>query len=188
MAWLAHRMVRLFHQNIVQHYGVGQMVISGFSIPFLITEYVDGPSLAEFLADHGRRRVGLFEALGYFSGIAQALAFAHSRGYAHGDVHRDNVLLAEDRKSPRPRHVAKLNDFFPTSRSHVREGKLADVRETGLLLVEMLTRDDRYRAGAMRTLPPEVRDLIRRCVSARRKRFTDGRQIVRALRELQWIR
>ena len=56
-AWLAHKMIRLSHPNIVQHYGVGQMMISGLSVPFLITEHVDGPSLAEYLKEHGRRRI-----------------------------------------------------------------------------------------------------------------------------------
>lgn len=187
MAWLAHRMVRLSHPFIVQHFGVGQMMLSGLSLPFLITEYVEGPSLEEFLAARGRKRTGLFEALTYFADIAQAIAFAHSRGYAHGDVHRDNVLLAVDHKIKDRRYVAKLNDFFPTPRRELRAARRADVRETGLLLYEMLTRRKRYEVAALGSQPPEIQDLIRRCVSSRNRRFTDGRHLVRALKALQWI-
>jgi serine/threonine protein kinase len=187
MAWLAHKMVRLSHPFIVQHFGVGQMMISGFSLPFLITEYVEGPSLAEFLADHGRQRVGLFEALRYFADIAQAIGFAHSRGYAHGDVHRDNVLLATGKLAKTRRYVAKLNDFFPTSRRELRSARRADVRETGLLLYEMLTRRHKFQVAALGSQPSEICDLIRRCVSSRTRRFTDGRQLVQALKALQWV-
>jgi hypothetical protein len=80
-----------------------------------------------------------------------------------------------------------LNDFFPTPRRELRPARRADVRETGLLLYEMLTRRQKFQVSALGSQPPEIRDLIRRCVSSRTRRFTDGRQLVQALKALQWV-
>ena len=187
MAWLAHKMIRLSHPHIVQHFGVGKAVFLRIAVPFMITEFVKGPSLADYHRQQPGRKIGLFEALTYFSDISQALAFAHSRGYAHEDIHDSNVLLAREPGIRRERQVAKLNDFFPTRKGRARLGKLADIRETGLILFHMLTGKPRYRVSAMRGIPPEIQDLIRRCVSSRNSRFTDARQVVQALKSLQWI-
>ena len=59
--------------------------------PYLVTEYVDGPSLAEAVTDAGPFS---FEAVvGLASGLAQALRAIHATGVIHRDLKPSNILI-----------------------------------------------------------------------------------------------
>jgi len=59
--------------------------------PYLVTEYVDGPSLAQAVSDGG---AFAFEAVvGFASGLAQALQSIHAVGVIHRDLKPSNILL-----------------------------------------------------------------------------------------------
>ena len=60
---------------------------------YLVLEYIDGESLAEYLRHHGDAWRKCLEVA---SGIADALAAAHARGVAHRDVKPDNVRFTRD--------------------------------------------------------------------------------------------
>ncbi|MEU7702656.1 serine/threonine-protein kinase, partial [Streptomyces sp. NPDC039028] len=62
--------------------------------PWLATEYVPGPSLAEAVALHGALPEATVRALG--ARLASALADMHGAGLVHRDVKPGNVLLALD--------------------------------------------------------------------------------------------
>ncbi|MFE4616128.1 bifunctional serine/threonine-protein kinase/ABC transporter substrate-binding protein [Streptomyces sp. NPDC056747] len=62
--------------------------------PWLATEYVPGPSLAEAVALHGALPEPTVRALG--ARLADALADMHTAGLVHRDVKPGNVLLALD--------------------------------------------------------------------------------------------
>ncbi|MGW0122904.1 bifunctional serine/threonine-protein kinase/ABC transporter substrate-binding protein [Streptomyces sp. NPDC003327] len=62
--------------------------------PWLATEYVPGPSLAEAVALHGALPEPTVRALG--ARLADALADVHASGLVHRDVKPGNVLLALD--------------------------------------------------------------------------------------------
>ncbi len=79
----------LSHPNVVRVYAVGET--AGLRLPFIVMQYVEGPSLAEWMLHHpraserdGRRIVGE---------VAAGLAAAHARGLLHRDVKPGNVLL-----------------------------------------------------------------------------------------------
>ena len=59
--------------------------------PFLVTEYVDGPSLAEYVDSHGG--LGAEMLYGLATGLAEALAAIHAAGIIHRDLKPSNVLL-----------------------------------------------------------------------------------------------
>ncbi|MBI2766609.1 MAG: serine/threonine protein kinase [Chloroflexi bacterium] len=88
---------RLSHPNIVR------LLDSGMDRgePYLVFEYVDGPSLREALSTGGALPPSEVVRLG--SELAGALAYAHSRGVLHNDIKPENILLARD--------GAKLADF-----------------------------------------------------------------------------
>ncbi|MFF7728182.1 protein kinase [Streptomyces sp. NPDC008001] len=64
------------------------------ALPWLATEYVAGPSLAEAVARTGPLPADAVRALG--AGLAQALADVHAARVLHRDLKPGNVLLAAD--------------------------------------------------------------------------------------------
>ncbi|MFD0414435.1 protein kinase [Streptomyces sp. NPDC127108] len=62
--------------------------------PWLATEYVAGPTLAEAVRRHGPLPAGAVASLG--EGMARALAAVHDAGALHRDLKPANVLLALD--------------------------------------------------------------------------------------------
>jgi formylglycine-generating enzyme required for sulfatase activity len=73
--------------------------LSGIVVaPYLVLEWLDGPSLAADL--DARRKAGnprrsLDEVIALLSPIAEALSLAHDRGIAHRDLKPANVVLAQ---------------------------------------------------------------------------------------------
>ncbi|MEV6633256.1 protein kinase [Actinoplanes sp. NPDC051470] len=60
--------------------------------PYLVVEYVDGPSLADVVADHGRLSGGNLYSVAV--GVATALAAIHGAGVIHRDLKPRNVLFS----------------------------------------------------------------------------------------------
>lgn len=58
---------------------------------YLVMEFIDGPSLKKWIADHGP--VSVPATLRLMRATAQALAHAHSLGIIHRDVKPENILL-----------------------------------------------------------------------------------------------
>jgi serine/threonine protein kinase len=84
----AHIIAGLSHPHIVPVYDVG--TVGNFQ--FLAMEYLPSGELSTLI------KAGLEpdEAVRILEAIAQALHFAHSKGYIHRDVKPDNILFRED--------------------------------------------------------------------------------------------
>ncbi len=64
------------------------------SLPWLVTGFVNGPSLAEAVREHGALPVASVLALA--AALAEGLAAIHAAGVVHRDLKPSNVLLAAD--------------------------------------------------------------------------------------------
>ena len=62
--------------------------------PFMVTEYVPGPSLSEYVARYGPP--GPEMMYGLATGLAEALTAIHAAGVVHRDLKPSNVLLSQD--------------------------------------------------------------------------------------------
>jgi eukaryotic-like serine/threonine-protein kinase len=60
--------------------------------PYLVVEYVDGPSLLEVVEERGPLRAAALHSLA--AGVATALSGIHGAGVVHRDLKPENVLLA----------------------------------------------------------------------------------------------
>lgn len=100
----ARTLASLPHQNIVTVFDVGTQD----GAPFIVMELVDGPTLAQVIADGS---VTSFEQkLRTMAGVCDALEAAHRAGIIHRDIKPSNILMGAD---GRP----KLADFG-IARSH----------------------------------------------------------------------
>jgi serine/threonine protein kinase len=81
--------------------------------PYLVTEFVAGPSLYEHVTQRGPVPRESIEALA--TGIATALTSIHGAGLAHGDLTPRNVLLSESGPKVIDFGVAGLAEQFAPS-------------------------------------------------------------------------
>jgi len=88
---------RLHHPNVVRGLGHGTLTDGR---PYLILEYIEGPSLREVL--HERGALPPDEMLSILEPLCDALNVAHDAGLVHRDVKASNVILARDRGAVRP--------------------------------------------------------------------------------------
>ena len=82
----------LSHPNVARVYAEG--VTGGLRLPYIVMQYVDGPTLAEWIETH--RRASEREARRIIGEVASALAAAHARQLAHRDVKPGNVLVERE--------------------------------------------------------------------------------------------
>ncbi|HXY68743.1 MAG TPA: serine/threonine-protein kinase [Gemmatimonadales bacterium] len=79
----------LSHPNVVRVYAVGET--DGLHLPYIVMQYVEGPSLAQWMQEH--RRSSERDGRRIIGEVAAGLAAAHARGFLHRDVKPANVLL-----------------------------------------------------------------------------------------------
>jgi eukaryotic-like serine/threonine-protein kinase len=88
---------RLDHRHVVRAFDRGTLADGR---PYLVLEYVDGPSLRDVI--HERRSLPPAEMLAILGPLSEALATAHELGLVHRDVKASNVILGHDAHGPRP--------------------------------------------------------------------------------------
>ena len=105
----------LRHPNIVQMFGYDIVDES----PYLVMEYIPGPSLAAYLKSlhDNKQRLPIGMVAQILKSIASALDYAHAKGIVHRDIKPANVLLRSQQglievNKPLPRDVEPvLTDF-----------------------------------------------------------------------------
>jgi tetratricopeptide (TPR) repeat protein len=88
----------------LEHPGITRLIDGGVSasgLPFLATEWVDGPTLNSWC---DQRRLNLAERVELFLEVCTAVHAAHQRLVVHGDIKPSNVLVDRDGR-------VKLCDF-----------------------------------------------------------------------------
>ncbi|MBX7106437.1 MAG: serine/threonine protein kinase, partial [Gemmataceae bacterium] len=166
----AQSLARLHHANIVGVHAVGE---TSAGLPYLVLEYVDGPSLAEHLRKHGP--LAPADAAELIAAVADGLQAAHEAGLIHRDLKPANILLGDPSAESRklwPR-VVDFGLVRGAGATHTASGMLAgtpaymspeqirdpaeidalaDVYSLGATLYECLTGDVPFRGSAAMVL------------------------------------
>ncbi|RMG15218.1 MAG: hypothetical protein D6731_08795, partial [Planctomycetota bacterium] len=96
-------MAQFRHPNVVQIFDAGTTASGRF---YMAMEFVEGPSLAEVLSEHGPLPVPTFAE--YFTQVLLGVREGHRRGIVHRDLKTDNIHVgSDDRGAPQ----IKIMDF-----------------------------------------------------------------------------
>ena len=90
--------------STLQHPGIAGLLDGGETetgMPYLVMEYVDGRSLADWCDEH---RLGIAGRLKLFIGVCEAVAYAHRNLVVHRDLKPSNILVDQEGR-------VKLLDF-----------------------------------------------------------------------------
>lgn len=140
---------KLQHPNIVRLFGSGDAC----GRPFLLLEYLNGPSLFEVLEAMPRRRLHVPDAIRAVMHIGAAVHFLHRRGFLYRDLKPGNILLREGipilvdfdvvrKADPQRRPADRLGTAPYMAPEQIRREPLSsatDVYGLGALLYELLT-------------------------------------------------
>lgn len=99
----SRNVAELRHPAIVPIYEVGQHE----GLPYLVSEFVPGVTLAEWLKTH---RPTSIQAAQLIAQLADALQYAHEHGVVHRDIKPGNILLQSDERG-------RINDERDTATS-----------------------------------------------------------------------
>jgi eukaryotic-like serine/threonine-protein kinase len=107
------------HAGLLSHPGVVQVHDyddgSADGVPYLVMEYVEGPSLAAVLSAEGT--LSPCRVLGLVAQAAEALACAHAAGIVHRDMKPGNVLVDGGQVKITDFGIARAVDAVPMTRT-----------------------------------------------------------------------
>ncbi len=90
----AKKLHKLRHCRIlIQYHAMETMRFRGQEVPFLVSEFVEGEILAEFLKRQPGRRLAPFQALHLLHALCEGIESIHLAGEYHGDLHSGNVIV-----------------------------------------------------------------------------------------------
>ena len=139
----------LRHPNIVRVFDVGE----DSSGPYIVSEYIDGPDLAQLVTTQGAMDLG--KAIQTVGIIGEAMTTAHEAGLFHGSIRGSNVLMG-------PNGAIKVADFSVAGIDPGDEprARRQDVRGLARTLCQLLTGVSRGTIN-VHELPRPIRPVIR---------------------------
>lgn len=162
---------------VIQYHTQDSFRYAGVPISFLVSDYVEGELLTDFLRRQPGERLSPFQGLHLLHALASGIECIHALGEYHGDLHTDNVIVQ--------RHGLgfdlKLLDVF-----HWGAPRAENIRHDVICLIRIL-----YDAlgGQKRyaTLPPEIKSI---CCGLKQslilQKFRSAGKLRRYIETLEW--
>jgi serine/threonine protein kinase len=139
------------HAALLSHPGVVQVRDyndgSAGGVPYLVMEYVAGPSLAAILAAEGT--LSPARVLGLIVQAAQALACAHAAGIVHRDMKPGNVLVDRGQVKIADFGIARAVGAAPVTKAGLMIGTPAYLSPEQVVGVPAMPASDLYSLGVI---------------------------------------
>ena len=163
---------------VIQYHAQDSFHYRGYTISFLISEFVEGELLSEFLKRQPGRRLAPFQGLHLLHSLAHGIECIHAMGDYHGDLHTDNIIVQ--------RHGLgfdlKLLDMF-----HWGAPRAENIHHDVICLVRILY-DALGGARHYANLPPEIKAI---CCGLKQslilKKFRTAGKLRRYLENMEWL-
>lgn len=162
---------------LIQYHTQEKFRFRGHEITFLVSEYVEGQLLSDFLARQPGKRISAFQGLHLLHALAVGLEGIHKMREYHGDLHTDNVIVRRYGIS----FDLRLLDMFhwgPARAENIHD----DVCDLIRIFYDAIGGQKRY-AGQ----PPEVKAI---CCGLKRslilKKFRSAGQLRQYLETMEW--
>lgn len=90
----ARKLHKLRHCPIlIQYHTQDYITFAGHPISFLVSDYVEGELLSDFLRKQPGKRLDVFQALHLLHALTSGIETIHHMGEYHGDLHTENVII-----------------------------------------------------------------------------------------------
>jgi len=90
----AKKLHDLRHCPITIQYSSQEVItIKGEQVTLLISEYVEGELLSQFITRQPGKRLQSFQAIHLLYALTRGMECIHSMGEYHGDLHSDNIIV-----------------------------------------------------------------------------------------------
>jgi hypothetical protein len=173
----AQKLHKLRHCPILMQYRTQETIsIGGAPVTFLVSDFVRGELLGDFLARQPGRRLEWFEALHLLLATARGVELMHGAGEAAGPLRRDNVMVRRVGLG----FQVKLMELATAGR--VRPEHRRD--DTHALL--RLFHDVIAGGGGGKELPRTVRELLGTPRRPKLDGFRDAGELRAMLEQLRW--
>lgn len=174
----AKKLYKLHHCPIlIQYHTQETITYRGKPITFLVSDFVEGELLSDFLARQPGRRLNYFQGLHLLHAIASGIECIHNSREYHGDLHDSNIVVRQYGIG----FDIKLLDMFhwgPPRPENVRDDVLDLVR----LFYDSIGGQRHYSKH-----PPEVKAI---CCGLKRslilKKFRTAGQLREYLETIEW--
>lgn len=94
LLFYARKLHKLQHCPVViQYHTQDTLTYQRQPVTFLISEFVEGVLLTDFIKRQSRKRLTPFAAIHLLHGLAKGLECIHALGEYHGDLHSDNIIV-----------------------------------------------------------------------------------------------
>ncbi len=163
--------------GVIQYHGRDAVRVRGVPITFVVSDYIAGMPLTEYLERQPGGRLEPFRALHLLHAIATALECWHGAGEYHGDLHADNVIVERAGLG----FGLKLLDPF-TWKGSKKESMRHDIVEAIRVFHHALGGRTTY-AGQPEPVKAICRGMRRDLIL---ERFRTARRLVRHLEALSW--
>jgi len=121
LRFYARKLHKLRHCPIlIQYHTREKVLIDEIPVTFLVSEYVEGELLSDFLKTQPGKRLTPFEGMHLLHALASGVESIHMSREYHGDLHTDNVIIGRRGLS----FDVKLVDMFnwgPATAQSIRD-------------------------------------------------------------------